>query len=814
MKATILLLMHNSKFVIVAGFGLALLLMLAITVVGLTRMHFIKQSMESITADQNIKIELITNLRTVARERILLMHKMLLMKDAFDLDDAQQTFNRLAGEFMRTRTLLQQQKMSPVEAATLENTLRNVIAASAFQEDMIRKLMQGDYLNAQDALIKKAAPAQENVFSWFNELINLQQQATRLNLASARQDYQHAVWTMSLLAVLNVVLTVGIIVLVVRRTARTERTLRKEITERIQAEAESLRFKNVLDNTLDMILMFEPDTLRFVYVNQGAILSMGYSREELLGMTSYQIKPLVPEPKFRQLIAPLLSGEQSSLRFETLHLRKDDTVFPVDILLQLVTQSDGSSLFVSIVHDITERKRAQNEILRLNASLEERVKQRTEELEEKVEQLALTSKYKSEFLSNMSHELRTPLNSVLVLSELLASNDESNMSEEQVKFLKVIHGSGKDLLELINDILDMAKIESGKVTSILEDVSFTDVSAHIEWNFRHLMESRGLGFSITLAPELPSSLYTDHQRLLQVMKNLLSNALKFTEQGQISVRIAPVELGLHVDHDGQSRAETVIGFYVTDTGIGLADDKRKIIFEAFQQADTGTTRKYGGTGLGLSISREIAWLLGGELRLLESEPGKGSTFVLYLPLRAPEPGQGITFFTPKTNQSTPAAQEIMPLPETSQEPILNSTVGSPSSADLASTPSPASLTGKKVLLVDDDPHNIIALTALLLRHKMVVTSAENGRAALEQLGNNSDVDIVLMDIMMPEMDGYEAMRQIRQMKQFESLPMVALTAKAMNGDREKCIAAGASDYVSKPVDADKLCSIMRALLCR
>ncbi len=699
-------------------------------------------------------------------------------------------------------------------------------------------------------------------------------------------------------------------------------------------------------------------------------------------------------------------------------------------------------------------------------------------LEEKAEQLAITSKYKSEFLSNMSHELRSPLNSLLILSQLLAENAEHNMSEQQIEYAKIINGSGKDLLALINDILDLSKIESGTVTLELQDESFANVGQQVERAFRHVAQSRGLGFDVELAPGLPPSLYTDSQRLQQVLRNLLSNAFKFTQKGRVSVRIEPVESGWSVDHDRLKHAQTVLGFFVTDTGIGLATTKQKIIFEAFQQADTGTARKYGGTGLGLSISREIARLLGGELRLLESEPGKGSTFVLYLPLRAPEPGQGRTSFTPFTpdaTQRTPAAQEApqgsMPqetihqpsavaddraaikpgertlliieddarfagillraarnkgfkgivaargddglklagefkptaitldlhlpdmdgwvvlerlkrnpdtrhipveiisaednrprglrygafeylvkpvtaeslhkaltdvkkfserevkdllvadgdeqhrnkvldligngddvrikavasgkdalaalkkkrydcivldlkLPDISVADLLEAIQGFDLTRDVpvivygsgelpqqeqerlkslalkgivkeVRTPerlldetalflhrvvsklpeerrqmleklylSADSLAGRQVLVVDDDVRNIFALTAVLERHKMAVLSAENGRAALEELGKNPDVDIVLMDIMMPEMDGFETMRQIRQMKQFESLPMIALTAKAMKGDREKCIEAGASDYVSKPVDTDQLLSLLRVWLYR
>ncbi len=849
-----------------------------------------------------------------------------------------------------------------------------------------------------------------------------------------------------------------------------------------------------------------------ITVNSAFTEVTGYSLEEIIGKNASMLNSGRHDEAFHQAMWHEINTT-GQWRGEAWDRRKDGVVYVAWRSISNIYNEDGSvHRRVSLFSDITERKRVQEELRQSHEELEENnkqlqaiteelhsqqeeLRQSNEELEEKnqllagqkleveyknreieaakltlvekAEQLALTSKYKSEFLSSMSHELRTPLNSLLILAQLLAENPEHTMSEQQIEYAKIIQGAGKDLLELINDILDLSKIESGTVTPDLQDVSFANVHEQVERGFRHVAQSRDLGFGVELAPGLPPSLYTDSQRLQQVLRNLLSNAFKFIEKGQVSVRIAPVESGWSVDHDGLNRAQTVIGFFVTDSGIGLLADKQKIIFEAFQQADTGTARKYGGTGLGLSISREIAWLLGGEVRLVESEPGKGSTFVLYLPLRAPESGQGRTSFTPETTQRTPAAQEgaqetnpqptavaddraaIKPgertlliieddtvfagillraardkgfkgivaargddglklaseftptaitldlhlpdmdgwvvlerlkrNPDTRHIPVdiisaednrprglrsgaleymvkpvtaeslqkalvdmnkfaerevkdllvadgdeqhrntvldligsgdvrikavasgkdalaalkkkrydcivLNINLPDIPVADLLEaiqgfaltrdvpvivcgmdelpqqeqkrlkslalkgivkevrTPerlldetalflhrvvsklpeerrqmleklylSADSLAGKKVLVVDDDMRNIFALTAVLERHKMVVLSAENGRAALEELEKNPDVDIVLMDIMMPEMDGYEAMRQIRQKKQFESLPMIALTAKAMKGDREKCTEAGASDYVSKPVDTDQLLSLLRVWL--
>ncbi len=557
--------------------------------------------------------------------------------------------------------------------------------------------------------------------------------------------------------------------------------------------ASELHLRQIADGVPVLIADLDREQ-RFRFHNKAYQEVFGLSFEQINGHTVVEVLGPQAYESVQDKVEEVLRGHPVSYERALTTPQGDIKSYAMNYLPRYGEGADEGKVigFFALGTDITERKQAQDEILQLNASLEQRVFLRTEQLEEKAQQLALTSKYKSEFLSNMSHELRTPLNSLLILAQILAENDEGNLSERQVKYLKIIHGSGKDLLALINDILDLSKIESGSVTPELDDVLFANVHESVERHFRHVAESRSLGFSVELAPGLPPSLYTDSQRLQQVLKNLLSNAFKFTQKGQVSVRIAAVQSGWSVDHDALNHAETVIGFFVTDTGIGLPADKQKIIFEAFQQADTGTARNYGGTGLGLSISRELAWLLGGELHLVMSAPGQGSTFALYLPLRAPAELLGSdTHFAAVGGLGTDLKNSGEPLLIIEEE------------ADLA---------GKKVLVVDDDMFNLFALAALLERHKMAVIVAESGSKALEELVQNPDVDIVLMDIMMPEMDGYEAMRQIRQMKQFESLPMIAFTAKAMQGDREKCIAAGASDYLSKPVDTDQLVFLLRVWL--
>ena len=707
-------------------------------------------------------------------------------------------------------------------------------------------------------------------------------------------------------------------------------------------------------------------------------------------------------------------------------------------------------------------------------------------LEEKATQLALSSKYKSEFLANMSHELRTPLNSLLILAQQLGDNPDGNLSGKQVEFAKTIHGSGSDLLTLINDILDLSKIESGTVTLDVSEYRFQNLRNYVDRTFRHMAEAKHLGFSVELKENLPTAMMTDTTRLQQVLKNLLSNAFKFTTHGQVSLSISLVSSGFSSDHPNLLHADAVLAFAVCDTGVGIAADKLQLIFEAFQQADGSTARKYGGTGLGLSISRELARLLGGEIRV-ESAVGNGSTFTLFLPynragfinydmgrqpqVRLPSPAPQVVYTPPHyselaqpdhdstaitdidadmadygssddrglvapgdpsvliiedderfskivldfareknfkgivTMQGDSAlslARDYLPsailldldLPDIDGFTVLDRLKRDPSTrhipvhvmsslrereralrlgaisylnkpvskaalqeefsriqkfllggkrsllvvddeqmqrdaivaligdADLhivavdtgqaaldalrearfdcmvldltlpdisgfdlldiigkdeslrdlpivintakelnrkevaklkryaktivikdarsperlldetalflhrsqASLPeaqrrmleeihaADGGLAGRKVLIVDDDLRNIFALSSLLERQQMQVSFAENGRDGIEVLEKDPTIEIVLMDIMMPEMDGYDTMRAIRRIPKFKSLPIITLTAKAMKGDRDKCIAAGASDYITKPVDVAQLLSLMRVWL--
>ncbi|MGV9649262.1 HAMP domain-containing protein [Streptomyces sp. NPDC003554] len=427
------------------------------------------------------------------------------------------------------------------------------------------------------------------------------------------------------------------------------------------------------------------------------------------------------------------------------------------------------------------------------------------ELEEKAALLATSSQYKSEFLANMSHELRTPLNSLLILARLLSDNPEGHLSDQDVQFATTIHRSGSDLLQLINDILDLSKIEAGRMDVRPKRLPLNKLLDYVHATFRPLTLDRGLAFEVTVGPDVPREMYSDEQRLQQILRNLLSNAIKFTATGKVELT---VDLVKDLDHrHTRENTEAAIAFAVSDTGIGIAPEKLPVIFEAFQQADGTTNRKYGGTGLGLSISREIAGLLGGKI-IAESAPGQGSTFTLYVPVVGP----GHTATGP-TSLEQPASVPEQLSTEHCTGPDIDDAWPAPTKLEAwKSGRAGQVLPGRRVLIVDDDIRNVFALTHVLGRVGMPVLYAENGREGIETLERHPDVALVLMDIMMPEMDGYETISHVRRTPRWADLPIVALTAKAMPGDREKSIARGANDYVPKPVDVDRLLTVVCALL--
>ena len=462
------------------------------------------------------------------------------------------------------------------------------------------------------------------------------------------------------------------------------------------------------------------------------------------------------------------------------------------------------------------------ELQRANAELEEKAEQLSQQnrnveiknmeidaarrgVEEKAQQLALASQYKSEFLANMSHELRTPLNSLLLLARLLADNPNNNLTDKQIEFASTIHSAGSDLLRLIDDILDLSKIEAGRVDVDPAPVDLTQMRSSVEQAFRPQIEEKGLEMQVEASDDLPESITTDDQRLQQVLRNLLANAVKFTDSGHVSLGVSVVPAGTLHGVPALDSARTVIAFTVGDTGIGIPQEKLEMIFEAFQQADGTTSRKYGGTGLGLSISKELARMLGGKIEVT-SQPGEGSVFTLMLPDELPPVTAAAARMTPRPPIPALALPEPTlepPRPAASANPILRTGPGGP--AGVRPTPE---LAGVTVLIVDDDVRNVFALTSALELHGLTVIYSDNGMEGIRLLTEHPEIDVVLMDAMMPDLDGNETTRRIRQLPQGRDLPVVFLTAKAMPGDRESSLAAGATDYVTKPVDLDELLALM------
>ncbi|MGW0082812.1 HAMP domain-containing protein [Streptomyces sp. NPDC003393] len=454
-----------------------------------------------------------------------------------------------------------------------------------------------------------------------------------------------------------------------------------------------------------------------------------------------------------------------------------------------------------------ELQARQEELQRSNAELEDKaallasqnrdietknleIEQARQELEDRARELARASKYKSEFLANMSHELRTPLNSLLILAQLLAQNPRHNLTPKQVEYAEVIHSAGSDLLQLINDILDLSKVEAGKMDISPERFRLPRLLDYLETTFRPLAAQKGLEFHVVTAGGVADDLVTDESRLRQVLRNLLSNAVKFTEAGRVELRIEPADSADADLPDSVRHSGPALAFRVSDTGIGIPDQHLESIFGAFQQADGTSSRKYGGTGLGLYICREIAYLLGGSIHA-HSVQGEGSCFTLYLPTVHPAV-QGALHLT----AGPPAEGTSAPAPDAGPEPAAEE-------AD--------PLAGRTVLVIDDDARNVFAVTGILELHGMRVLHAENGREGVDTAAD-ADVDLILMDVMMPEMDGYAATAAIRALPGPRRVPIIAVTAKAMSGDREKCLAAGADDYVPKPVDAQQLLHCMRRRL--
>ncbi len=597
-----------------------------------------------------------------------------------------------------------------------------------------------------------------------------------------------------------------------KNLSAVSRLIMSELTPLVSAQHGAFYTVNIEDNRLDLIASYA--------YNKSVMVPTSFEfGEGVVGQCALEKKPIiltaVPDDYIRItsglgyaapaniLVLPVLfEGDvlavielASFQSFNSIHrVFLDQLMVSVGVVLNIIGASMRTEELLQELQNSNGELEAQAKELEEKATLLEIKNQEVEmaslSLEEKAEQLAMISKYKSEFLANMSHELRTPLNSLLIMAKLLAENRDMNLNPKQVQFANTIHASGRDLLNLINEILDLSKVEAGKMGIVASDTKVSELVDYVVRDFRAISQQKDIEFSIDLADDVPPSMYTDGQRLQQVLKNLLSNAFKFTDSGAITLRAYRYTGTRSVfQTEALREATTIVAFTVRDTGIGIADNKQRLIFEAFQQVDATTSRKYGGTGLGLTISREISRLLGGEIQL-QSTVGEGSEFTLYMP-------------------QTYVGIDLDAGPVEAGAPPFGDAIGGEVEDDGEQV---IAFSGEKILVVDDDVRNIFAISSVLENHKLNVLFAESGVDAIEILEANDDVDAVLMDVMMPNMDGYETTQAIRRLERYKKLPIIALTAKAMKGDREKSLEAGLSDYITKPVDTVALLKMIKRWL--
>ncbi|MDR6885357.1 response regulator [Bacillus sp. 3255] len=525
-----------------------------------------------------------------------------------------------------------------------------------------------------------------------------------------------------------------------------------------------------------------------------------------LGAVKAQSVLVVPIKHHHEVIAVMELASMNKFTGQQLELLEDILEVLGTIVHSVQTRAEVERLlreYQLMTEELqiqTEELQSQQEELHMtNEQLEEHsrfAEERSRELErikatleEQAVQLQLSSKYKSEFLANMSHEFRTPLNSVLILSQMLQENSRGNLSPDELEYARVIQSSGTDLLLLIDDILDLSKVEAGKLDIHIGEFRVQELPKLIRSQFAKVAEQRNLLFNVELDAQVPEVFYTDEQRLGQIIKNLLSNAFKFTHEGRVEVHISLCDADKAAALLPDAKNVHVLAITVADTGIGIPPDMQTLIFEPFRQADGTTNRKYGGTGLGLSISRELAGLLGGSIEM-RSEIGIGSTFTVYIPSLEPAVSEI------KSAHLQAAAGHEHALLEEQAAPFTDACF----------------LQGRSVLIVDDDVRNVFVLTNAFENEGMNVSVAHDGQECLAILQREPQIDLILMDMMMPIMDGYDAMRTIRRNPRYAQVPIIAITAKAMKQDRDICLQAGASDYISKPLNLNQLLSLMRVWL--
>ncbi|CAK0774545.1 putative Histidine kinase [Gammaproteobacteria bacterium] len=524
-----------------------------------------------------------------------------------------------------------------------------------------------------------------------------------------------------------------------------------------------LRYQQIVENIRDII--FQTDSLgRWVFLNPAWEKITGYSIQESLGNKFFDYVHADNHSRLKEKFHSLTTRELDYFRDELcgVHRNGEQLWLEVYVGAQLDEHESMVGSFGTL-RNISDQKNVELATQQARAAAES------------------ANRAKSEFLANMSHELRTPLNSLLIIAKWLTN--EKNLTADQLESAQVIHESGMDLLRLINDILDLSKVEAGRMDVVAEWMEFRHFLDAIHRQFLPVALSRGLQWQVEMDSTLPEGMITDWVKLEQIMRNLLSNAFKFTERGAVTMRIHRADRN-QAFIKREINPEHVVAFTVIDTGIGIPADKNELIFDTFQQVDGATSRKYGGTGLGLAITRRFANLLAGEIQV-KSNLGVGSSFMLFLP------------------EKFPFIDKIRTVSDSS--PIMENRVLTPIIKDFHNPK-------VTILVVDDDERNRYAINKILNSQVREIINAADGVEALRKLDQHPNISLVLMDIMMPNLDGYQTMEAIRQQKRFINLPIIALTAKAMPGDRERCLEAGANDYLSKPLQVDQLFITLNELL--
>ncbi len=522
--------------------------------------------------------------------------------------------------------------------------------------------------------------------------------------------------------------------------------------------------KELKESQIRADLLIEKNTDGIVLVDKsGMIRFANPAAERLLGAP--------PEELMGSAFGFPVSGKNP---VEIELIRKGSTSKIAELSAAMV-EMNNQRLYLASLRDITDRKQTEKENLDLLVR-NEKIKASETLLKIKAQALEQESLFKSQFLANMSHELRSPLNSIILLSESLYENQEENLTPEQVKFANIIHNSGKDLLELINQILNFSKLDAGKMPVSLSQVQLHEWAQALELAYGEITNRKGIKFNVSMAPSIPERITTDRQKLGQIIRNLVSNALKFTSQGSITVKIHRPSIEADLEKMPGVDPKRYIAISVIDTGIGISEEYHTLIFQAFQQIDGSASREYDGSGLGLSISKKLAELLHGSI-MMESKPQNGSRFTLYLPETIEE-----THEIQSEEQIIPKEQEVMEISEAVAD----------------------RLAGIRVLIVDDDMRSLFSMAQILEKYKIRVEKSETGITALQIIETASDMDLILVDIMMPKMDGYETIKKLKSAKGKKQIPIIAMTTKAQETDRIECLRVGADGYVSKPVNINTL----------